>query len=315
MAEQSPPIALRDVRKCYGPLHVLSGLSLTVPAGELYGFLGPNGSGKTTTLRILLGLLRADGGDVRLFGRDAWHDGPTIRARVGYLPGDVRFYNGWNGRDTLGFLAGINGVDCRREARRLADAFELDLQKRVRAYSRGMKQKLGIIAALMHKPDLLILDEPTIGLDPVMQGVLYDELRRVRADGRTVLFSSHGLAEVESLCDHVAILRDGHLVEDERISVLRRRARQQVELEFVDANAAAAAVAIGCPGLEVENQAAAHLSGTWAGDLAALTAWLADQPLRAMTIAPPDLERLFRGYYAEASPRRPSAAVAAGGGA
>src|SRR5262249_17497329 len=181
-------------------------------------------AGKTTAIRIMVGLLRASAGSARLFGRDCWSDGPSLRAEVGYLPGELHLYEALTGRATLEFLAEARRRDCAGEVRRLAQLFDLDLDRRVRGYSRGMKQKLGLIQALMHRPRLLILDEPTSGLDPLMRRCLFDELRSVAAEGRTVLFSSHTLSEVDELCDEVAVLRQGRLVETERIDVLRARA-------------------------------------------------------------------------------------------
>jgi ABC-2 type transport system ATP-binding protein len=225
-------VVTQNLRKSYGAFPVLHGIDLRVPAGALYGFLGPNGAGKSTTIRILLGLLRRDAGTACVLGEDVWRTGPRLRARVGYLPGDIRWYDSLTGRTTLDFLQSVRGRDCGDEIRRLTDVFELDLTRKVRTYSRGMKQKLGIIQALMHQPELLILDEPTTGLDPLMQAALHDELRRVAAQGRTVLFSSHTLSEVARLCDWVGILRSGRLIEQTPMAVLSERAVQRVEITF-----------------------------------------------------------------------------------
>ena len=151
-------VATRELCKSYGPHRVLHGLNLRVPAGSLFGFLGPNGAGKTTTIRILLGLLRASSGEALILERKAWRDGPDVRARVGYLPGDVRLYDHLTGRATLAFFAAARRVDVDVEIKRLTERFDLELDKRVRDYSRGMKQKLGLIQALMHRPELVILD-------------------------------------------------------------------------------------------------------------------------------------------------------------
>lgn len=312
------PIHTEKLLKRYGSLKVLRGLSLHVPRGTLFGFLGPNGAGKSTTIRILLGLLRPSGGKAQLFGDDCWRGGAKIRADVGYLPGDVRFYGGWTARATLHFLARARKRDCHDEMMRLATEFALELDKPTRAFSRGMKQKLGLIQAMMHRPKLLILDEPTTGLDPVMQEVLYTELRRIRDDGRTVLFSSHGLAEVETLCDRVAILRGGELVEDEKLEVLRRRARQRVEIYFADEAAAGAVRGTQPPeGLEIKQQRGGQVRAMWSGDTPRLLDWLTERKVRNVTIAPPDLEHLFLSYYAdeirEAISRPPNGANGQGG--
>jgi ABC-2 type transport system ATP-binding protein len=215
-------IATYGLTKYYRAHAALRGLDLRVPTGRLFGFLGPNGAGKTTALRLLLGLLRATSGRAEVLGRDAWRDGPVLRAEVGYLPGDVRFWSRRTGRQTLAFLDAARGRRGQSELPRLTERFELDLGRKVRDYSRGMKQKLGLIAALMHRPQLLILDEPTVSLDPLMRETLYAELRAVVAEGRTVVFSSHTLAESCSIAttsrscatagsssERIVVLRDG----------------------------------------------------------------------------------------------------------
>lgn len=288
-------VATVGLTKCYGAQAALRDLSFHVPAGRLFGFLGPNGAGKTTMLRLLLGLLRPTRGRAEVLGRDAWRAGPALRAEVGYLPGDVRFYGWLTGRATLAFLDAARGHRAGDELPRLVARFDLDLDRRVRDYSRGMKQKLGLIAALMHRPRLLILDEPTTALDPLMRAALYDELRAVVASGRTVLFSSHTLAEVEELCDEVAILRAGRLVEQERIDVLRARALRHVELRLRDG----AVVPSPPAGFELVDRTGGQWRGTWTGPPAPLLAWLAQCPVDDVTIAPPDLDDLFLAYYSD----------------
>ncbi len=295
-------IATENLVKCYGDYPALRGIALRVASGSLFGFLGPNGAGKTTAIRILLGLLRASEGRATVLGHDVWHDGPLLRRKVGYLPGDVRFYDRLTGRATLGFVDAARGGGGGAEMQRLVDRLELDLDKRVRAYSRGMKQKLGLIAAMMHRPQLLILDEPTTGLDPLVRETLYEELRNVAAEGRTVLFSSHTLAEVEVLCDEVAIVREGALIEHERMDVLRRRAVRHVEVHFAPGAQPAQPMPAG---LEVAQQTDRSLHGTWTGATDALVAWLAQSNVQDVTIAPPDLDDLFLAYY-----ERPTAKVA-----
>jgi ABC-2 type transport system ATP-binding protein len=292
-------LVTHDLCKSYGPHEVLHEVNLRVPTGCLFGFLGPNGAGKTTTIRILLGLLRASAGGARVLGRDVWSEGPTLRAEVGYLPGEVRLYDHLTGRATLAFVDAARGGGATKEIMRLADQFDLDLRKRVRDYSRGMKQKLGLIQALMHRPKLLILDEPTIALDPLVRQTLFEELRRVAGEGRTVFFSSHTLGEVEKLCDVVAILRAGRLIAQERIEVLRSRAVRHVEVVLA---ADAGAVAPLPPGLHVLQDNQTRIAATWTGPIEVLLSWLAHLPVRDVTIAPPDLEDLFMTYYQTAKP-------------
>lgn len=287
-------LVTHDLCKSYGPHEVLHKVNLRVPAGCLFGFLGPNGSGKTTTIRVLLGLLRASTGAAQVLGRDVWSEGPRLRAHVGYLPGDIRLYDHLTGGATLAFMDAARGGGAAKGIKRLVDRFDLDLAKRVRNYSRGMKQKLGLIQALMHRPKLLVLDEPTIALDPLVRQTLFDELRRVAGEGRTAFFSSHTLGEVEKLCDVVAILREGRLIAQERIEVLRARAVRHVEVVFAAGAASARPLP---PGLKVLQQTEDRIAATWTGPIEALMSWLAGWPVRDLTIAPPDLEDLFMTYY------------------
>lgn len=289
-------IELAQLSKSYGSQRVLHDLSLTVRPATCFGFLGPNGAGKTTAIRILLGLLRADQGTARVFGEHVSDAGPQLRREIGYLPGDVRFHAGLTGRATLNFLAHARRLRLNAEIERLATRFEIHrhLDSPVRGYSRGMKQKLGIIQALMHRPRLLILDEPTTALDPLVRETLYAELRRVIEEGRTVLFSSHTLSEVEALCDEVAILRGGKLIEQERVEVLRARAVRRVELAL-----ASPVAALNTPAaLHVSHHDDHSVRATWTGPVRnGLLTWLAALPVRDVTIVPPSLEDLFLAYY------------------
>ncbi|MDX2200101.1 MAG: ABC transporter ATP-binding protein [Phycisphaerae bacterium] len=302
-------IETRGLTKQYGAYRALDGVDLRVPAGSVFGFLGPNGAGKTTCIRVLLGLLRATTGEARVLGKSVWSDGAGVRAEIGYLPGDVRFNDFWTGRETLRFLDQMRGGRSAPEIARLADRFQLPLQKHVRSYSRGMRQKLGLIQALMHKPAVLILDEPTTALDPLVQQTLFEELRAVAADGRTILFSSHTLSEVDHLCEYVAILRGGKLIEQDRIEALRKRAVRNVELDFFDEAAATAlrAPAEFHPGVRGPRS----LIGSWTGSPQALLQWLATLPLEDVRISEPSLEDLFLGYY----DLRPNGKPSAGNGA
>lgn len=289
-------IDTRNLRKCYGAHQALRGIDLRVPAGALFGFLGPNGAGKTTAIRILLGLLRASGGSVTVLGRDPWCDGPQLRADIGYLPGDIRLYENMTGRAVCTFLDRVRGRRSGDEISRLATRLNLDLSRRVRDYSKGMKQKLGVIQALAHRPRLLVLDEPSSGLDPLIQEVLHEELRSAAGRGQTVLFSSHTLKEVEDLCDRVAILRDGRLIEQDSIDALRKRAVRRVEMTFDAASPPPRSVV---EGLTIAHRADSRITGSWTGPLPRLLHWLADQPLVDLTVAPPDLDDLFLAYYTD----------------
>ena len=212
----------------------LNDVTLDVRAGEVFGFLGPNGAGKSTFIRLLLGFLHPTSGTARVLGRDIVTESVAIRARTGYLPGGIAFHDGLTGERHLDDLADLAGRPSVRRAA-LCDRLELDartLRRPIRDYSRGMRQKLGIVQALQHDPELAILDEPSEGLDPLMQRAFYGILEDVRAAGRTVLFSSHVLSEVERVCDRVAVVRAGRLVANEDVATLLARRKRRVELQF-----------------------------------------------------------------------------------
>src|SRR5437773_11153541 len=206
----SAAITTTGLVKEFGRTRGLDGLDLTVHTGEVHGFLGPNGAGKTTTIRVLLGLMRADGGTVRLLGGDPWHDATELHRRLAYVPGDVTLWPNLTGGEVIDLLGRLRGgLDTQRRAE-LLERFDLDPRKKGRAYSKGNRQKVALVAALASDVELLVLDEPTAGLDPLMEEVFRQVVREdMQRDGRTVLLSSHILAEVEALCDRVTIIRDG----------------------------------------------------------------------------------------------------------
>ena len=224
-------IEARELTKRYGRRRGIEGVSFSVRAGETFGFLGPNGAGKTTTIRLMLGLLWPTGGSVSVFGLPP---GPAAMARVGYVPGDLGFYEQMTGAALLEHLAGLQR-DPPRLRGDLCARFELsqaDLAAPVRAYSRGMRQKLALVQAFQHDPDLLVLDEPTEGLDPLMRERLYELLRQTAAQGKTVFLSSHVLPEVERVCERVAMVREGRLIVEETVASLRARMLRRMEVVF-----------------------------------------------------------------------------------
>lgn len=296
-------IDLDNLTRGYGRRRGIEGVSLSVAEGVLFGFLGPNGAGKTTTIRVLLGFLRPTGGTARMFGLDCWRDSKAIKRDIGYLPGDLRLPEWMTGATALSIFGAVRGRDLSSAGRALAKTFDLDLRVRVRAMSRGMRQKLGLILALAHSPRLLILDEPTSGLDPLMQQILHDVLRQRAAAGHTVFFSSHSLGEVEQLCDRVAIVRDGKLVAHESLAALRDRAGHDVTIRWRDA---AHALKLAPPEfLQLTRREGAVWQGTLDGPAHRLVDFLAGQSVEELRIGRPDLERLFQRFYQQGPEARP----------
>ncbi|MEV7783291.1 ABC transporter ATP-binding protein [Kitasatospora sp. NPDC088351] len=224
-------IALSGLRKSFGRTTALDGLDLTVETGEVHGFLGPNGAGKSTTIRVLLGLLRADGGTARLLGKDPWNDAVELHRRLAYVPGDVELWPNLTGGEAIDLLARLHGNHDRRRRDELVERFDLDPAKKGRAYSKGNRQKVAIVAALASDAELLLLDEPTAGLDPLMEVVFQDVVLQAKRQGRTILLSSHILAQVEKLGDRVSIIRRGRVVQSGTLGELRHLTRTTIEAE------------------------------------------------------------------------------------
>ena len=286
-------IEIRALRKSFGRTVALDGLDLEVRAGEVHAFLGPNGAGKTTTIRILLGLLKADAGEVTLLGGDPWRDAVELHRRLAYVPGDVTLWPGLSGGEIIDLLGQLRGgLDpARRQA--LTDRFALDPAKKARAYSKGNRQKVALIAALASDAELLLLDEPTAGLDPLMEAAFRDCVAEERQQGRTVLLSSHILAEAEALSDRVTIIRDGRAVETGTLAEMRHLTR-----DFIDA-VLAGPVSLGdLPG--VHDLVTDGLRVRCEVDHAALDAVLGrlhQAGVRSLTCRPPTLEELFLRHY------------------
>jgi ABC-2 type transport system ATP-binding protein len=217
--------------KSFGPTRALDGLDLEVATGEVHGFLGPNGSGKSTTIRVLLGLLRVDDGEAQLLDGDPWHDADRLHRRLAYVPGDVTLWPNLTGGEVIDLIGRLRGDVDEKRRDELVERFELDPSKKSRAYSKGNRQKVALVAALASRAELLVLDEPTAGLDPIMEAIFQEYVLAARDEGRTVLLSSHILAEVEALCDRVTIIRAGRTVERGTLSELRHLTRTSVDAE------------------------------------------------------------------------------------
>ncbi|HET9168847.1 MAG TPA: ABC transporter ATP-binding protein [Actinospica sp.] len=289
-------IEVAGLRKSFGRTVALDGLDLSVRAGEVHGFLGPNGAGKSTTLRVLLGLLRADGGEARLLGGDPWREAVALHRRLAYVPGDVTLWPSLSGGETIDLLGRLRGgLDAARRDELLA-RFELDPRKKGRAYSKGNRQKVALIAAFASDAELLLLDEPTSGLDPLMEAVFRQCVAEERDRGRSVLLSSHILAEVEALCDRVTIIRRGRTAESGTLSELRHLTRTSVEAELNTAPPAGTLETLpGVAGLEARGK---HVRCEVDTDhLSALIAALSACGIAALTSRPPTLEELFLRHY------------------
>ena len=225
-------VVTNDLSKSYGSHEALKEVNLEVYEGEIFGYLGPNGSGKSTTIRTLLDFIRPTGGSASIFGLDSRQDSRAIRARVGYLPGDMVLYDRLTGRQVLAYSAALRGGVDWAYVEQLKDRLGADLSRPVKTLSRGNRQKIGLIQAFMHRPELIIMDEPTSGLDPLLQQEFHEMVVEVKADGRTVFISSHVLPEVERLCDRVGIIRRGQLVTVEDVAALKERALHRIEFHF-----------------------------------------------------------------------------------
>ena len=288
-------ISVAGLTKSFGRTRALDGLDLTVAHGEVHGFLGPNGSGKTTTIRILLGLVRADSGTATLLGGDPWRDAVGLHRRLAYVPGDVTLWPNLSGGEVIDLLGRLRGGLNPRRRKDLLDRFDLDPKKKGRAYSKGNRQKVGLIAALASDVELLLLDEPTSGLDPLMEEVFRQVIaEESQHNGRTVLLSSHILAEVEALCDRVSIIRLGRTVETGTLADLRHLTRTAIAAELANPPDSLADLP-GVHDLHVENHRVRLQVDS--PDLDAVLRRLTTFGVRSLTSQPPTLEELFLRHY------------------
>jgi ABC-2 type transport system ATP-binding protein len=292
-------IDVAGLRKAYAKVVALDGLDLHVATGEVHGFLGPNGAGKTTTIRILLGLLRADGGAATLLGGDPWSEATALHRRLAYVPGDVSLWPNFTGGEVIDLLGRLRGgLDEQRRAS-LVERFELDPTVKARAYSKGNRQKVALIAALASDVELLLLDEPTAGLDPLMEASFRGCIEEERERGRTVLLSSHILSEVEALCDRVTIIRRGRVVESGTLSDLRHLTRTSISAELARPPEGLGRLP-GVHGLDVEGNRVRCEVDT--DKLDGLLRLLSASGVRSLTSQPPTLEELFLRHYAGDGP-------------
>jgi len=297
--------AIRTVAlsKDYGAGHGLFDLDLQVSPQEVFGYLGPNGSGKTTTIRLLMGMIRPTQGSGYIFGLDSIRDSAAVKRRVGYLPGDVPMFGSLRGGEIVAYLGGMRGGVDQRTVRALAERFDLDLNRRFREYSSGNKQKLAIVLAFMHTPDLLILDEPTSGLDPLNQQEFYALLREARDGGATVFLSSHVLSEVEHVCDRVGILRAGRLVQVAQLEELRRIRVHRVEIAFAPGSEMPAERLEAAPGVDDVTVRGHSVTCTVQGSFDGLLHAISGTHVIDLVSTEPSLEEVFLSFFDEPEPK------------
>ena len=293
-ASASAAISMRDVVKSYGRVRALDGLDLEVARGEVHGFLGPNGAGKSTTIRILLGILRHNSGTVRLLGEDPWAKAVPLHRRLAYVPGDVELWPGLTGGEAIDLFARLRGGVDRRRRNELIERFDLDPRKKGRTYSKGNRQKVALISALASDVELLLLDEPTAGLDPLMEAVFQECIREAKDAGRTVLLSSHILAQVEALADRVSIIRSGRIVETGTLSELRHLSRTTITVGL-EHDVPSLSEMTGVHDL-VREGSRLHFSADTA-QLPRIMRTLGEHDVESLTATPPTLEQLLLRHY------------------
>lgn len=287
-------IETTNLSKYYGKARGIIDVSLKVEEGEIFGFIGPNGAGKSTTIRLLLALIYPSGGSATVFGQDVIKSGPEIRQEIGYLPSEVFYYDKMKVIDLLNYSASFYKKDCSQRIRELADLMELDLKRRIDDLSYGNKKKVGIVQGLLHQPKLIILDEPTAGLDPLMQQRFFDLILEENQKGATVFFSSHILSEVQRLCSRVAIIREGEIVTIEDIKTLQKNNYKKISLVADGLDKANFAI----DGVTNLTQLDGEVKFFFKGDINQITRLISAQPVADVLIEEPTLEEIFMHYYA-----------------
>lgn len=296
MAMHEPTIVIDNITKSYGKVQAVRGISMTVERGEIFGFLGPNGAGKTTTIRCMLDVLRPTTGKIRVLGLDAQRDTHALHQRIGYLPGDVRLPGRMTGKQIINYFAKLQG----REPvllNTLLERFEVEIKRPLKGYSKGMRQKIGIVLAFMCDPDVLILDEPTSGLDPLLQRVFNEFLLEEQARGKTIFMSSHIMSDVEKVCQRVAVIRHGELVTVETVEAMREKAGQQVTVEFGDPVSEQDLARI--PGVSMLGQTNGSYHFTISGSMDPLIKALSQHKVVRLQAQEAPLEEVFLKFYEE----------------
>jgi ABC-2 type transport system ATP-binding protein len=286
-------IETKNLTKFYGKNRGIKDVNITVRKGDIFGFLGPNGAGKSTTIRTLLDFIRPSSGSATILGMDCQKDSLAIRKRTGYVPGDANLYGHMTGWKYLEYIGGIRGQYDAASAKKYAERFEIRLDRRMREYSSGMRQKVVLIQALMNNPDLVIMDEPTKGLDPLVQQTFMDVVREEAANGKTIFMSSHVLSEVEKVCNRVAIIKEGLIVAEEDMESLKRKAGKVVEVKFRGAKPEPFTIS----GIGNVAQLNGYYRMTAAGDIRNILRDLASYDVEDVNIHPMTLDDIFMQYY------------------
>jgi ABC-2 type transport system ATP-binding protein len=309
MNPNTPVIQTDNLSKVYRSrrqeVQALYNLNLSVQEGEIFGYLGPNGAGKTTTIRLLLDLIRPTKGSARIFGLDARANSVALHRRMGFLPGELSLWKNLRGTEVVNYVSSIRGNVDTVYAHQLAERLLLDLSMKVREYSSGNRRKLGLVIALMHRPELLILDEPTNGLDPLIQQTFYELVREIRQEGRTVFLSSHILSEVQAICDRVGILRNGELKAVERVSDITKADFQWVTLRFREH--VTPDLMAGVQGVSSVTAEDGALKLRLSGDFDPLLRAISGQYVKAIRVQEPTLEEIFLAYYGNNSRKQAEA--------
>lgn len=287
-------IEINNLTKTYGNARGISNISFNVEEGEIFGFIGPNGAGKSTTIRTLLGLIHPTSGSANIFGKDCIQFAPEIAKEVGYLPSEVFYYDNMKVIDLLNYSASFYKKDCSKRLKELAEIMDLNLNKKIDDLSLGNKKKVGIVQGLLHEPKLIILDEPTSGLDPLMQQKFFDLLKEENNKGATILFSSHILSEVQKLCDRVAIIKDGEIMNVEKIATLKENNHKKFKIEAqatIDSNF------FNIDGVHDLNREDSIISFLFRGNINDVMKKIAEIEITNLWIEEPDLEEIFMHYY------------------
>lgn len=286
-------IEVNNLTKYYGKVRGIENVSFSVDDGEIFGFIGPNGAGKSTTIRLFLSLIHPTSGEVKIFGKDCEKDGPEIRQEIGYLPSEVFYYDRMKVSELLKYSASFYKKDCTERTRELADIMELDMKRRIDELSYGNRKKVGIVQGLLHQPKLILLDEPTSGLDPLMQQKFFNLIRNEHDRGATIFFSSHILGEVQKMCNRVAIIKEGHIINIQDIKTLQKDNYKKIKVTANDLDEKRFVVA-GVTKLEQSNGA---VSFFYRGDINSMMKLIAEQEVSDVTIEEPTLEEIFLHYY------------------